>query len=433
MGIKECGEMQNSALQVRHESKEVLEEDDYLAALGSIIERDYFPQTQGLRDQLSALETQEDLNSGEPFRIALAFARIRGAKQAEEGDGQFAQLSLDEFLSSYTSEDNASFEALQLKDQAERRRTHHWVYEPGEAESYAARAMHLDPTLRIEPSKGPSQQGQKPGLLSLYYTAGQELSAEDRRALDARCVGSQLRGDDRPAAPEGAKFRVRNHFMFPPDSDSTHTSVSAPSALAGVGLLCDAPGRRGGATVARRAPKELLRHNTAFPPSFFHDGGDESLGLETPHTPSVYSEQLDEGKRYQTVPMSPAPRKNVVPPITYGVLFAPPLLLDEPGLRLAPAAAAWEQHGLLLDAPSREALAHDLDQAREERERRARRAERKERERLQKRAERKRSGPARLPVAARALALRMGGVGADTALLRQSYAGLDGVKSKKNV
>ena len=69
------------ALQVRHESKHVLEEDDYLAALGAIIERDFFPQTQGLRDQLSALETQEDLNSGEPVRIALAFARIRGTKQ----------------------------------------------------------------------------------------------------------------------------------------------------------------------------------------------------------------------------------------------------------------------------------------------------------------------------------------------------------------
>jgi hypothetical protein len=416
------------ALQVRHESKQVLEENDYLAALGAIIERDFFPQTQGLRDQLTALETQEDLNSGEPVRIALAFARIRGAKQVEGGGGQYSRLSLDEFLQSYTSEDNASFEALQLKDQAERRRSHHWVYEPGEAESYAARAIRLDPTLRIEPAKGPSKQGQKPGMLSLYYTAGQELSAEDRRALDARCVGLRMRGDDRPAAPEGANFRVRNHFMFAPDSDSTH-SASAP-ALAGMGLLCDAPGRPGTAN-ARRAPKELLRHNTAFPPSFSHDvEGDESMGLEAPHTPSVYSEQLGESKRYQTVPMSPAPGRNVIPPLTYGVLFAPPLLLDEPNLRLAPAAAAWEQHGLLLDAPSREALAHNLDQARQERERRARRAERKERERLQRRAERKHSGPARLPAAARALALRMGSVGADTALLRESYAGLGKSKGK---
>lgn len=102
-------------MELRHPSKKVLPEDDYLNALSSIIERDYFPQL------------HSDKIDQPPY----------------------GELTLGDFLSSHTSQDNANFEALQLKDSAARRRIRGWMFKPGEAEICEAQARWLDPKLYL--------------------------------------------------------------------------------------------------------------------------------------------------------------------------------------------------------------------------------------------------------------------------------------------
>ena len=242
--------------EIRHATKVVLEEDDYLAALSAIIEQEFFPHSQHFLGQLDKIEEIDALSSGNPVLIARSLVKralsqrpaAAAAAPLPQAASPFAHLSLSEFLSSYTSEDNASFEALQLRDMGDRRRACHWLWEPGEADHYEARARWLDPALalgRPEPAVSASSAGQRPGMLMLYHTHGQHLTAEQRQSLDALLAGAALpRGgpDTRPAAPQGGHFRVRNHLMFAPDSDFTHQLAAA----GGVGLASASPRALGG-------------------------------------------------------------------------------------------------------------------------------------------------------------------------------------------
>lgn len=125
-----CGDRKGraSGMDLRHPSKKVLPEDDYINALSSIIERDYFPHAQLVSDKID--------------------------------QPPYAGLSLDDFLSSHTSEDNANFEALQLKDSAARRRARGWMFKPGEAEIYEAQAHWLDPQLYLTSSDSASSSSE---------------------------------------------------------------------------------------------------------------------------------------------------------------------------------------------------------------------------------------------------------------------------------
>ena len=427
--------MGDPRLRLRH-SKQVLDEDEYLAALGRIIERDYFPHSQQLQAHLRLLQEAERWrpsgtagdsdDSRNMHRIEALMQRIsterrsmqssatHGAAPGSDPADPYAHHTVDSFLAAHTSEDNASFEALQLRDKAERRRKHHWLYEPGEDAEYSRRAALMDPTAILLAGSYPSSSSssaaslsshsalgfasqllltdgaaaattssssssnnsstgnsgggdgsgvvsstaeQRPGMLMLYYKGGQQLSAAQRADLDRRLDALVRRegGSARPAMPEGSKFRVRNHLMFPPDSDDTHD--------AGAGAF--APPRQGGAgsssNAGMRAPKILQRRNTALPGSaqeLIESLQAPSGTFERSHSPSVYSEfsgysgytegleasgpgghEAAAARRYRPVPMSPhreAGREGDEPPMTWGVV-GPPLSLDE-GSRFARAA-----------------------------------------------------------------------------------------------
>ena len=501
-------------LLLRHGSKTVLDEDDYLSALGRIIERDYFPHSQQLHAHLQMLHEADRLGEDvgnarvNSQRIEALLQRVKTEQRslqhmhmsprasepvASAGgeDDPYAHHTVDSFLASHTSEDNASFEALQLRDQAERRRKMHWLYEPGEDAEYTRRAALMDPTAMLLLTNGAqagaaapssSTAGQKPGMLMLYYKGGTQLSVSQRADLDRRLDAIVLRegGNGRSARPEGSKFRVRNHLMFAPDSDSTHDAGSSGANGSSSSSSASSFGndKSRGNNVGLRAPKILQRGNTAMPGSTTElirslVSSGEASAVERPHSPSVYSdfsgysgytEGLEAGpegmastaaRRYRPVPMSPhreAGKNGDEPPVTWGVVGLP-LLLDE-GSRFGfiaplgpvassssrlPTADLFADEGagdgslhFSMSLSKREALAHGLD-------RMARRRESKEggpdkKGKRQKDRDKERRGEGR-SAAAVALAARISGAHSGTglsiaptpfceaSLLRASYGG----------
>lgn len=99
----------------------ILEEDEWIAAIEGIIERDFFPQGGASVDEL-----QEKLRLGKTHSIV------------KEG------LTLDQFLSRYTSEDNASFREILDASNARRREKMAHLLPPPAPKDYAQK-KHLPP------------------------------------------------------------------------------------------------------------------------------------------------------------------------------------------------------------------------------------------------------------------------------------------------
>ena len=118
----------------------VLEEEDWIAKMEGIIERDFFPELGKLQDKVAWMEA---VRSGDPELIRAAQLRIahrqqsqqqqhhpgtsgggRGTPQmptaAREGDTT-PGMSLDTFLAHHTSEDNASFSSILERTNKRRR------------------------------------------------------------------------------------------------------------------------------------------------------------------------------------------------------------------------------------------------------------------------------------------------------------------------
>ena len=112
--------------------KEVLEEQVFEEGLSRIIERDYFPDLKRLRLQLKLLEA---MDSGDPRVLREVCAKVEemlGDKEKDEAPSpsqdELASLSVNNFLTRFTSEDNASFAELAEQAKGEHRRKYWWLY-----------------------------------------------------------------------------------------------------------------------------------------------------------------------------------------------------------------------------------------------------------------------------------------------------------------
>jgi hypothetical protein len=202
--------------------KVVLDEEEYIYALESIIERDFFPDSAKLKDHVNLLEEYEKGASLESLRRIkekiIAEERKFGATPCEyqsqsidnaadpeeAPSGIDADLTVDEFFKYYNSEDNASFEKIHEKDLAERRRKLHWLYETSDA-------------------------GKNAGMLMWYHSGGKVLSAQEREKIDRMLEYPATLGDDRPNGVDTWRFRVRNQLMFPPELEASRDTCYLPS------------------------------------------------------------------------------------------------------------------------------------------------------------------------------------------------------------
>lgn len=96
--------------------KRILDEDEYLAGLSEIIERDYFPDKKKLI-ALKELFDAEEL--GDPLLIQIAKDNLQNIESFDiktpVTNDTSLKISLNEYLKNYTSEDNVSFEKIQLE------------------------------------------------------------------------------------------------------------------------------------------------------------------------------------------------------------------------------------------------------------------------------------------------------------------------------
>ncbi|EJD52195.1 hypothetical protein AURDEDRAFT_111627 [Auricularia subglabra TFB-10046 SS5] len=225
--------------------QEVLDEDEYTAALSKIIARDFFPSLvhlESTNEYLDAVQAQD------APRIALSVRRLHALQQTplvtpgrtpyltprSGGDGAEGpptkrqrlntDLSLDAFQARYTSEDNSSFTQILDEDNRQRREKYKWAWA---AENRANDLRHKQiaaaDRLLIEAPK------------ALAITAnGEEGTADPEDAeLAVAVVPKDKEDDDQPvdvmakkkdtrtALVDGWVFKNRNALMFPPDADAS--------------------------------------------------------------------------------------------------------------------------------------------------------------------------------------------------------------------
>ena len=103
--------------------KEVLEEEEFIAKMEHIIKRDYFP---GLL-QLDNLK--EKLRSRRRELTDLIHGTNNTPSSSDQPVLKEDLLSLDEFVATFTSEDNKSFEDLQEKSKEAFRNKFFWLFD----------------------------------------------------------------------------------------------------------------------------------------------------------------------------------------------------------------------------------------------------------------------------------------------------------------
>ncbi|XP_034844991.1 splicing factor ESS-2 homolog isoform X1 [Mirounga leonina] len=152
----------------------VLDEEEYIEGLQTVIQRDFFPDVEKLQAQKEYLEAEENGDLERMRQIAIKFGSALGkmsreppppyvtpatfetpdvhtgtgvvgnkprgrGRGLEEGDGEVGEEeekvplpSLDVFLSRYTSEDNASFQEIMEVAKEKSRARHTWLYQAEE-------------------------------------------------------------------------------------------------------------------------------------------------------------------------------------------------------------------------------------------------------------------------------------------------------------
>lgn len=103
----------------------VIDEDEYAMGLSNVVERDYFPELQDLRDKKDYMQA-ERLDDQRKMQEVQYRKRLRAEEESEKKPLPPGLSSVDAYLGTYTSEDNASFVVLQQEELAKKKELDVW-------------------------------------------------------------------------------------------------------------------------------------------------------------------------------------------------------------------------------------------------------------------------------------------------------------------
>lgn len=377
----------SSAAQIQPPRKrsKVLDEDTYVAAIESIIERDYFPDLSKLRDRLEWLQATR---TGDPVQIRDAQLKImerRGrkamglstdgrtrtqtqtpgstftrnftpfdefdahVKTPRVGEGFFGEeecrednsegdvdvsLTLDEFFRRYTSEDNESFSKILDKVNRKRKERYGFLLEGEKRDDNLIEDVKRD---RITDGYGTSDQ--PPSTLEgwnytaknllMYHPAdrGEAPLTEEERAVRLKALTKEI---------NIANTRYHGKIMDSrPKDDGTVEVLYTPVAGSTPGPVFDRHGDK-----SKKYDLEDMR--------------------KTPNRFYVESEKKAEnGYSFVKTP-SPAPGVDESPFITWGEIEGTPLRLETEDTPIDIGGNGDGPHFKIPSAPSRDVKAHEL-------------------------------------------------------------------------
>ncbi|KAF0734058.1 hypothetical protein Ae201684P_002981 [Aphanomyces euteiches] len=365
--------------------KQVLEEEEYVEALDKIIERDFFPDLQKLKDHSLWLDA---LASNNPRLIQEVRQHLLQQKKAQdaprsssnpeakrkhrtplptassswdqptpprestddfdsperqddrppsEPTNEATKLTLNHFIALHTSEDNAAFEELQEKAIKDHKRKYHWAYEDTDG-------------------RGDSKL--------LLLKDGTWMTKEQRQLMDKACDTKLALEDKRPVAPDTWAFRARNPLLFPPDLDTNRKicKVQEPtdqllllengsSTTSTTSTAVVSKSRTG---AAPKKPMETVYSNSRFSSAFLST--QDAISDQDDAVPQPPSAEF----KKDLVAMTPllVPGQDASPLVTWGAIEATPMILrGETPIRPSSSGPTF----VIKESSAREKLAHQMD------------------------------------------------------------------------
>ncbi|KIJ21638.1 hypothetical protein PAXINDRAFT_173741 [Paxillus involutus ATCC 200175] len=390
--------------------QDVLEEDEYTAALSHIIARDFFPSLVHLdatNDYLDALRSNDaslvtasvrrlqevstptyptrrgwQTPSETPYGIGPSETPLRTPRKVGEPAVKRPRydtsMSLDTFQAKYTSEDNSSFTQIMHEENRQRRERWGWAWEAQKmVEEQRDKMLEGRERMLIEQPSAPGVREkvliEAPTVAGLITangeSSGQSWVSNDEETRKGRVLVAVEKAmseevtdvmapkkDTRPAGVDAWKFKTRNSLMFPPDADVSPYD----------------PSTRTISTAAEVNPKVIKHGNTHLPEQ---DDAGQSQSLSAPPSPTQsridaaiagtpYRPKSPITTGFSLVPNLPSPTADQMGPkavkqlMTWGILNATPRIIsqsDEPAEEMPP------QNTFQISAPSsRESLSHRL-------------------------------------------------------------------------
>lgn len=257
--------------------KEILEEEEYVERLEKIIERDFYPDLQLLKQKQRGSSEDRGWPQGSPSSSWETRTPDRCQKEVKEVVAADRQ-TLNQFVATHTSEDNADFQKLLEQDQEKHRQKYHWAYNDQVPCEY-------------------------------YAPDGSRISKERKALMDQACADQgQLVPDHRSNVLQSWPLsKARNELMFMPPGINDLSSSSSLSL------------KRKKGTKERRA---VVYSNTRFiSSSAASSSSGPSQELAPPQSQVEYS-------YLQMTPALSPDHLGISPLMTWGELEATPMILN---------------------------------------------------------------------------------------------------------
>jgi len=245
--VQHQGSDKRSRRRKKKHKRVVLTEEYFLFALEKIIERDFFPNSIKLREDLAELtrtcDKQSSSSSSSSSKLTST-STLTAAQQSEiNKEINVDGLNLNNFFTLYTSEDNASFNNVLESDIKDHKRRYHWAFpststimeneivddDVGDVGDIIKKQQSDSDSAVMEQHQHQHQHQQEQEQDEGIVVLRKKLTEAGRRELD-----SLIKNKDEACERYGLlmlkqQVVVRNSLFFPPDESQQRSSSNGSS------------------------------------------------------------------------------------------------------------------------------------------------------------------------------------------------------------